>query len=362
MMQSKTITFNRAFLSNWKEMPFLPKPTVRNIKMAVNYGLMKLSCALGMARLPNMPQYAIIDPSSICNLRCPLCPTGMRDGSREHRFLRFGEYDRIMHQLGDYLTFVYFTNWGEPFLNPDFIKMAKHAKKEAGIPFVSTSSNLNIKFSDSDLKSLVMSGLDMISVSVDGATQQTYEKYRRGGKLQSVIDNSKRIMAKKKELGKDRPFIVWNFFVFRHNLHEIESIKKLAKNTGIDALEISTPHVYLGIMDMPFGQLYEISKKFLMPLGGKYSAYRKDGRKKDAPHKCSWLWRGVAVGSDGSVMPCCNIYDSRHSFGNMLESDFENIWNGSQYQAARRIVRDAIRFLPCEENICAKCTIANNWI
>ena len=358
-MLVKTVVFNEAFSEKWQETPFLPAPTLRNMKMVINYLLARMSLVLLPTVAPNYPQYAVIDPSSACNLRCPLCPTGIGDMSRSHVFLSFDDYKRIIGQLGDYLTSIYFTNWGEPFLNPDFLKIAEYSKKAMHIPFISTSTNLNVEFSDDDLSRLINSGLDMINVSADGATQETYEKYRRGGKLQVVIDNSKRILAKRKELGKDKPFVVWNFFVFRHNLHEIESIERLAKDVGVDALRISAPHVYLGVMDKPFDQLYEMSKDYLLPPSDEYSAYLDDGTKKEMKRKCNWLWRGVAIGSDGSVTPCCNIYPSKYNFGNSLKSGFKNIWNNKMYRDARKSVKG--KECPMD-NICAKCTELGNWI
>ena len=224
----KTIIFNPEFSPDWQEKPFFPKPTRRNIKMAENYGLAQLSSAFGLENVPNLPHYAVINPSNVCNLHCPLCPTG-KGGRNKPAFMKFSDFKKIMDQIGDYLTAVYITNWGEPFLNPDFIRMLQYSKRHAKIPFVSTSSNLNVNLDDIDLMNIVHSGLDMINVSVDGATQRTYEKYRYGGRLDKVIDNSKRIIAMRKVLHSEKPFVVWNFFIFRHNRHELKDIEEIGR-------------------------------------------------------------------------------------------------------------------------------------
>jgi len=357
--------FNPRYSENWQEKLFLPPISMRSVKMALNFLIANLQYKLKMIKLLNYPYFACIDPSSVCNLKCPLCPTGQGNKSRPKCFLSFEDFKKIIDEIGDYLISVLFTNWGEPLLNKDFSKMVSYAKKTKHIHFTGVETNLNIKLSDTDIEELIKSGLDLMCIAVDGATQETYEKYRRGGNLKKVIDNSKRILNKRKELAKNGPFVVWQFMVLKHNQHEIEKIIKLAKETGVDVIRITGADVYTGSVDKSFKYSYGLSKDYLPPLGSKYSDYTKNGKKKRTMKMCQWLWKSIVITSDGSVSPCCNIYPKKYDFGDILkEKSFKAIWNNEKYQNARKSAKDSNYAKKLFEtgNICSLCTVHGNWI
>lgn len=355
------VIYNPKYSSKWNESVFIPELSFRNLKMVSNFLLARISYNLGLSKIPNYPHFALIDPSSICHLHCPLCPTGQGRKERRLRLLTFEEYKKMIDQFGDYLVSLLFTNWGEPLLNKDFYKIVEYSKKNKRIPYVSTATNLSIKLTDEDIDLLVESGLDLMTVSVDGSNQETYEKYRVGGDLELVIENSKRIMEAKRRLGKERPFIVWQFLVFKHNEDDIESIKTLAEETGVDVLRICAAQVYVGELDRPFEETYEKSKPVLPTLGSKYSKYNSDGSEKE-PKSCNWLWKGIVVSSTGGVSPCCSIYPEKYDFGNLLNEPFMDVWNNRHYQHARRCVKNSNLCEKEPENICTKCTKLGNWI
>lgn len=358
--------FNPCYSGSWQEKPFLPTPSLRNVKMALNFLVNRIEHKLLMTRLFSYPYFLMIDSSNVCNLHCPLCPTGQGDTSRPRCFLKFEDFKKIIDKLGDYAISILFTIWGEPLLNRDLSKIIRYTKKVKRVPFVSVFTNLNVSLSDKDLKELIKSDLNLILIAVDGATQKTYEKYRRGGSLKKVIDNTKKILEKRKELGKNSPFVVWQFLVFKHNQHEIESTIELAKKTGVDAIRISAAHVYIDCVDKPFENSYEISKKYLPPLGSKYSIYAKDGKKKNIVKRCQWLWQNIAINSDGGVTPCCGVLPKKYDFGDILnEKNFRAIWNNEKYQTARKVVKDRNHakklFREGNSLVCTLCTVYGNW-
>lgn len=370
MVIIKEYIFNSHYSKKWQEKPFLPRPSLRNIKMILNFIVAKIQYKLLMAKLLNYPYYALIDPSTVCNLHCPLCPTGMGETTRSRRLMKFEEFKRIIDEIGNYLTSVLFTNWGEPFLNKEFFKMIEYSKKVKQIPFLSVDTNLNVDFSDQNLKKLVESGLDLMCVSMDGASQKTYEKYRRGGSFSKVVNNSKKILEKRKELGRNRPFIIWQFLVFKHNQHEIEKAIEMARDNGVDALRISVAQVYMSEVDKPFEYSYKISEEYLPELGSEYSGYTKDGKRKEIIKRCQWLWKGIVINSDGGVSPCCAVFPSAQDFGNILKEDnFKSVWNNKKYQDARKAVKNFNyakqlfnkKSFRKDDNVCVPCTVYGNW-
>jgi len=365
-MIMKEHVFNPKYSPKWQEKPFLPAPTFRNAKMALNFLMSKLEFRMLRSKLVSYPYFALIDPSSVCNLRCPLCPTGTGDMSRPHVLMKFDDYKRIVDQLGDYLLSILFTNWGEPFLNRDFIRMIDYTKHVKRVPFTSVDTNLNIDFTDEQIDALVRSDLDLMCVALDGVTQESYEKYRRGGSLKKVLGNTRRILEKRRELGKERPFVVWQILALKHNLGEIDRAVQMAKEAGVDALRIAAAQVYMSEIDKTFAESYEASKDYIPAPGSEYSGYTAEGKRKFPIETCSWLWKGVVVNSDGGVQPCCAIYPKKYDFADMLKAEsFKSIWNGKEYQDARKAVADPAYarklFEQKSGNACVPCTVYGNW-
>ncbi len=292
------------------------------------------------------PYWLTIDPSNFCTLRCPFCPTGQGRNSRTKAMLSTDNFKKIIDELGPYLIHIDFCNWGEPLLNKQIYEMIKLAKQY----HIDTKidSNLN-NLSEEDAEKLILSGLDKLIVSIDGATAQTYSKYRIGGDFNKAFNNLKLLVRKKEELNKAYPHICWQFLVFRHNEHEIEIVKKMAKDLGVKA---GITKAFIGDKDW-------------IPLNDDYSHYQKkeeisDSRTSEhfkAPQEplCNWPWEAVVINPNGSVSPCCSVEDEKDDFGSIFGSPFKDIWNNGKYRQARKFVKDRIESGKEDNNICIKC-------
>src|SRR5690349_680575 len=101
------------------------------------------------------------------------------------------------------------------------------------------STNIGVKRFDAD--AYVNSGLDYMTVSIDGATQSVYEKYRRKGDIEAVYKNVRSLVEAKKRLGRRTPTVSWQYLAFKHNEHEIEDAIKMAEQLGVDQIMVATP-------------------------------------------------------------------------------------------------------------------------
>ena len=292
------------------------------------------------------PYWLTIDPANFCNLRCPFCPTGQMRVSRTKSILTFENFKKIADELGPYLIHIDFCNWGEPFLNPELPKLINYAKQY----HVDTKvdSNLN-HFNEKYAEDIISSGLDKIIVSIDGATSKTYSKYRVRGDFNTVINNLKLLIRKKKELDKTNPYICWQFLVFRHNEHEIKQVKKLGQDLGVD--NVSITKAFIGNKDW-------------IPLNDKYSHYRKAKIKEKITSEyfkqvqartCNWPWEELVINSNGSVSVCCSVEDEKDDFGNIFEHPFKEIWNNNLYKQARRFMKYKTAPDDAQKNICIGC-------
>ncbi len=201
-----------------------------------NFLLVELQAENMGTRVTGKPYWLTIDPTNFCQLRCPFCPTGGERHIRSKAVLKLEDFKRLMDELGPTLLHVDFMNWGEPLLNRYIFEMVSYAKKFD----IDTKMDTNLnEFSEEMAEKMVRSGLDCVSLSIDGLTQETYSKYRVRGDFDKVMRNLETLIRKKKELGSSRPYVIWQFLVFKHNEHEVERVRQLGKEMGVDVVGVT---------------------------------------------------------------------------------------------------------------------------
>jgi radical SAM protein with 4Fe4S-binding SPASM domain len=288
------------------------------------------------------PMVMEIEPTTSCNLRCPQCPSGLREFSRNTGMLDLTLYKKIIDEIHPELVYLILYFQGEPFLNKQFLEFVKYAA--AKNIYTATSSNAHY-FTDEMARATVESGLDRLIVSLDGITQDTYEKYRIGGNLEKVLEGTKRLVYWKKKLGSKTPHIIWQFIAFKHNEHQIPELEKKAKEIGVDELGIKTAQIYD----------YQHTDE-LIPETEALSRYKKteDGYviKNELLNQCWRMWRGSVVTWDGLVVPCCFDKDATHRFGDVSKDTFEAVWKGEAYNNFRSAILRSRK----EIDICTNCT------
>jgi radical SAM protein with 4Fe4S-binding SPASM domain len=202
---------------------------------------------------------------------------------------------------------------GEPLMGKHVTEMIAyaHAKNIA----VSFPTNLSLPLTETRIKDLIESGLDAMYVALDGASHETYGRYRVGGNFNLVVNNVKAIARMKKALGKHNPTLIWKFVVFDHNRHELETVKQTYKDMGFDTYEIA--HNYNGEKRKSHvGQMKQSMVE------------RKQG--------CYWAWHTTIIRADGEVHPCCKKMHHDFGLGNINENDLLDIWRNDAYAKLRQ--------------------------
>jgi radical SAM protein with 4Fe4S-binding SPASM domain len=287
---------------------------------------------LGLSRLPYGPTKITVESGNVCNLRCPLCPTGQRDRSARKGMLPMETFEKILAELGRDLITIRLYNWGEPLLNGDLVRMCElaYARRVS----VKISSHLN-DLSPEVAEGLLRAKVKKIYVSADAATPATYAIYRRGGEFKRVVDNVRMLVRKQRELGAHFTRIVWLFHVFRHNAHEIAAARRLAAELGV-ALQLNHARTDMG------REIFETAEEALardgdwLPEEAELCAYDLEQASAQREPVCHLPWRDAAINWDGTVLPCCSVYSEKHGYGNLHDAPFREIWNGPLYTDARR--------------------------
>jgi len=296
----------------------------------------------GKVRHRGKPFTVSIEPTTSCNLRCPECPSGLRQFTRPTGALSLELYRDIIDQLSPGLFYLILYFQGEPFLNPLFFKMVEYARRKR--IYTATSTNAHF-LNDNFARKTVESGLDRIIISLDGLDQESYEKYRTGGSVEKVLEGTRNLVRWKKELKSRTPYIILQFIVFSTNEHQVGELKKVARELGVDKLELKTAQVYN----------YEDGND-LIPSNPDYARYKKENGKFkiDNPlnNHCLRMWRGCVITWDGLVVPCCFDKDGSHRMGDLKINSFDEIWRGKAYDDFRRKLFTA----RSEIDICKNCT------
>jgi len=290
-----------------------------------------------------MPMKIGFEPTTFCNLRCPECPSGLRSFTRPTGMSDMQLFQSVIDQLYRDMIYLLIYFQGEPYLHPKFLEMVSYARQR-GI-YTATSTNGHY-LSEAKAKETIESGLSELIVSIDGTTQKSYESYRVGGNLEKVKAGVKRLVKARAEAGTKHPFIILQFLVVRPNEHEIEDVKKLGEELGVDKVAFKTAQIY----DFEQGN-------GLIPTLEKYSRYKQqpDGsyRIKNKLHNQCWkLWQGAEITWDGRVLPCCFDKDAQHEMGILTETPFQEIWRSEAYRDFRLQILSNRKAV----DICQNCT------
>lgn len=323
---------------------FLSKLTIRRVLNAL-----KLWSSYQISRLIRRPihwgnPFSIsIEPTTSCNLRCPECPSGLRAFTRPTGMLQTDFFRNTIDQLHRDLTYLVFYFQGEPYLNPDFLDMVKYASAKK--IYTATSTNAHY-LTNENAKRTIESGLDRLIISIDGTTQDVYQQYRIGGKLEKVLEGARNIVRWKKELKSKTPFIIFQFLVVKPNEHQIDEVQELGKQIGVDAVWLKTAQIYD----------YENDPNGLIPTQDTYSRYKKTASgtrfKGNLTNSCWRLWQDPVITWDGLVAPCCFDKDATHRLGDLKTQSFAEIWRSPAYQAFRTKLWSGRKQI----DICANCS------
>jgi radical SAM protein with 4Fe4S-binding SPASM domain len=290
-----------------------------------------------------MPISISVEPTTSCNLRCPECPSGLRSFTRPTGMLDTDFFKETIDSLHKKLLYLIFYFQGEPYLNPEFLDMVKYAS-EKGI-YTATSTNAHY-LNDNMARKTVESGLDRLIISIDGATQEVYQSYRIGGKLDKVIQGAQNMVKWKKQLRSKTPHLIFQFLVVKPNEHQIEEVKKIAKEIGVDEVRFKTAQLYD----------YENGNN-LMPTIDEFSRYKKNNNgtysiKNKLLNHCWKLWHSCVITWDGKVVPCCFDKDAQHQLGDLQKSSFADLWQNGPYQNFRKSLLKS----RSEIDICKNCS------
>ncbi len=306
------------------------------------------------------PNKIRLEASSLCQLHCPCCTTASREIEEGIGFgyLIFKNFKKLVDD-NPFIKDIDLSNFGEIFLNPELLDIITYAHEKHIRLTADNGVNLN-NVTEEVLEALAKFRFHRISVSIDGASQETYKQYRVKGHFNAVIENIKKINNYKKKHKTAFPHLMWQFVIFGHNEHELPTAKKMAAGLNM------TFHPKLS-WDPDFSPVKnpDFIKKETGLTATDRSEYKKKTGKNYATAICHQMWEEPQVNWDGKVFGCCANYRQEYT-GNAFTDGLLPTLNSEMILYAREML---LGNKPSREDIpCSTCDLYleyhddNSWL
>lgn len=266
-----------------------------------------------------------LESSSICQLKCPICPTGKginQKGIIRKGYLKFEDFKIFVDNYQNFKN-IELSKWGEIFLNPELKQIIKYAyKKKIGLTAL-TGANLN-NVSRDVLEALVKYEFKNLTVSIDGAKNDTYKIYRQGGDLNNVIKNIKIINSLKKKFHSEFPKLIWQFIIMGHNEHELQIAREMARELGMKFYpKLNEDANNFCVKDKSF-----VIKESKLGVASREDYFKKY-KKLYLSDICYKLWSSPQINWDGKLLGCGeNIWVD---YGNVFKTSLKECLSNELY-------------------------------
>jgi MoaA/NifB/PqqE/SkfB family radical SAM enzyme len=285
---------------------------------------------------------------SACQLACPSCSTARgetRTGAVGWGTLRAADFQRFVARSGR-IRSIEISNWGEIFLNKDLPKILQIAAEHRIALEAMNGVNLN-HASEEMLEAVVRHRLRRMSVSIDGATPETYAIYRQQGDLTAVLRHIDRINHHKAAMGSPYPELTWQFVVFGHNEHEIALARQMARDRGMR---------FQPVRNLDFALSPPRDHDLVLRETGIDT--RSDGPAQVAAMArrldfCHQLWDAPQVNWDGRLLGCC--FNNFSDFGNVFDVGLDAALASDAYRQTQAMLVG--RAEPSGQTPCLQCPI-----
>src|SRR5262245_26876429 len=188
----------------------------------------------------SLPSRLYIECTAACNISCFQACCAPETGitrTRQAGMLDWDVFTRVVDEAGPTLVRIDFFNYGEAFLHKRAVEMCEYIKTRFPHIYLYTSTN-GLALNEEKARRLVHSGIDEVTFSIDGASQETYARYRQRGRFDLALANLRAMTDEKVRSGRDVPQLNWRYILFAWNDSDAEMsrARELATEIGVDRL------------------------------------------------------------------------------------------------------------------------------
>lgn len=301
--------------------------------------------------LESPPTTYIVGVSNICNLRCPLCVTGLRQQKKKPQFMDFELFQQIIEKVRHHAQLIQLYKWGESLMHPQIIDMLSLCDTY-GLN-TEISSNLSMESCDHVLEALVKFRLHHLIVSFDGVTQEDYSRYRVGGNLYTVLDNIRKIKEFKTHYNSEYPVISIQFLRNKFTDDQVQVIEENYRQWGADRYYVCDMTTVFKDRNLDAARQWfsdqEIAQRRYLDI---------DVAMHGKP--CYFLYTTMIIEQDGSIPSCCFATDPKDNYGQWDNSkSILEMYNSDRFIQARRMFREEKH---CKTSTCDDCCVFTTYL
>jgi len=277
--------------------------------------------------LVEFPVYILIEPTSVCNLRCVMCFQVDKTFTRQPYMgmMKFDLFQQIVDEAVEGGTGgITLASRGEPTLHKQLPQMLKYLSgKFYELKLTTNATLLNEKL----IHAILESNVNIIVFSVDAHSSPLYEQIRVRGNFETVCRN------------------IESF----HNIRE-KYYPSSITTTRISAVKFRDDQNPKAFTDFWSNIVDEVGMKNAAARWDTYNNAIEDVNE----HPCSYLWERLYIWHDGSTSPCDADYKSRLKVSSINNSSIKDVWLGERLQTIRQKHLESRRV---ELNPCDRCQI-----
>lgn len=290
-----------------------------------NTALNEVERRLGRGYLLSNPDIVHIEPTTACNLGCKMCgrSTFWKDLVDNSAHMQRETFLALLPFLKTARMAV-LHGWGEPLLHPDLLWMIETCKAQGCMVTFHTNGLL---LTEETSRELIDVGLDHMTISIDGATEETYRAVR-GASLDTLIANLGRLDELKRQRFSDSPRLTFKSVLMKQNLGELEALVDLASACGANEIELNNLIVYnQALADQSvFDQKREVQARYAeaQQKAASFGIRMFYGGVEETDGIPACPFRSFTVTCDGTIGPCGA---QRFAMGNIRDGSLREMWN-----------------------------------
>jgi MoaA/NifB/PqqE/SkfB family radical SAM enzyme len=332
-----------------------------------------------------------IEPTNCCNLECRTCIRNVWDTELGRMSEATFESIFCNFQALSPRPTAFFGGLGEPLFHPRTVEWIARLKTLGVKVEMITNGTL---LTQKKARQVIEAGLDVLWVSIDGATPESYADLRLGAELPQVIANLSYLRKIRPGGHHPQPQIGIAFVAMKRNIHELPEVLKIGKSLGAKLFMASNvipyteelqaerlytralmdiaylPSDWLPRLSLPKMDINEITgEAFFQALNSGCNVTFAGNNLGGANDVCNFIEGGsTSIGWQGDVSPCPALQHThtsylhgkphlsrRHMIGNIADTELLELWNDPDYISYRtRIQRFA--FAPC--TYCGGCDLS----
>jgi len=269
------------------------------------------------------PLTVVLELVNRCDLECVMCYQGLRNDAEKFT-VNEEILDKIFDDFKKNKLSALMLSASEPLLFKQIDKVLEKAKKAEIMDFFLFTNGTLLNEKNSEM--ILNSSITRLFISLDAATEETYNKVRipvskkrleEKNRLQKIENNVKKFIQLRNSKKQSLPLTRVSFVALEENKHEIEMFKTKWQNI-VDSVDIQRE------------TSIEVYDKLKMLEKDKYKT------DKEAKYNCVKPWGDMAIYSDGTVGPCCNLVGRKTPIGNIKDNSIKQIWNGKAMTELRQ--------------------------